>query len=217
MRSNASVSDMSKTDLSHVLSSSAVTLRSEKCSDHVMFSKSAHTDPNLFIGALSRKQLQTVQGGCDTPLKDLNAITQNNLYDRVKSQLMESNLAMYTTAPNFVGAQMDDGCQPTPPFLDSLKRNGNLSITRSTSQAPTSLLKDHECIKKKNAKDGLVGKDAASSNFELRLGQPPQAGNPVPSFIEPPLFNALASPPKLQSLKQMTNSALNQYFFLAVC
>ncbi|XP_061376429.1 uncharacterized protein LOC133318449 isoform X2 [Gastrolobium bilobum] len=204
LKSNSSASDMSKSDLSHILSSSAVILRSGKSSDCVMFPK--NTDHNLFTGPSSRKQPTTIQDGCNIPFKGCTGISQSNLYDRVKSQLMESNLAMYTTSPNFVGTQLDDGCQPMPPFLDSLKRNGNLSIAHSPSQTPTSLLKDLECIKKKNAKDGLVGRDAASSNIELRLGQPPQTGNPVPSFIEPPEFTALASPPKLQPLKQMINN-----------
>ncbi|TKY58111.1 Histone-lysine N-methyltransferase ATX2 [Spatholobus suberectus] len=219
MKSNASAFDMSKTDLSHILRSSAVMLRSGKSSDYVMFPKNAHTDHNLFIDALSRKRSTTIQDGCNIPLKGFTGISDNSLNDQLKTQLMESNLAMYTTAPNLVGTQLDDGCQPIPPFLDSLKRKGNLSTAHSHSQTPTRLLKDHDCIKKKIAKDGLVGRDAASSNIELRLGQPPQTGNPLPSFIEPLLFNApaAASPPKLQPLKQTINSALNQCFILADC
>ncbi|KAJ1407786.1 Jas TPL-binding domain [Sesbania bispinosa] len=205
MKSNASGSDMSKSDLPHILSSSAVTLRSGKSSDYVMFPKNAHTDHNLFIGALSSKQITTIQDNCNIPLKGFTGISQS-LCERVKNQLLESNLAAYTTAPNIGGTQLDDGCQPITPFLDSLKRNGNVLIAHSPTQTPTSLLKEHECIKKKNAKDCLVGRDAASSNIELRLGQPPQTGNPVQSYIEPPLFNALASPPKLQPLKQMINN-----------
>ena len=209
MKSNASASNVSKTDLSHILSSSAVILRSAKPSDYVTFPKDACTDPNSFSEALSRKQLTTIQEGGNILLKGFTGISQNNLYDRVKSQIKDSNLATCTTAPNFVGAQLDGGCQPTPPFLDSLKRNENLSIAHSPSQTPTSLLKDQECIKNNNAKDVLVGRDAASSNIQLRLGQPPQTGNPVPPFIEPPLFNALVSPSKLHLLKPMNNSALN--------
>lgn len=166
---------------------------------------------------MSRKQATTIQDGCNIPLKGFTGISQNSLYDQLKNQLTVSNLAMYTTAPNFVGTQLDDGCQPIPPFFDSQKRKGNLSSAHSPLQIPASLLKDHDCIKKKNANDGLVGKDAASSNIDLRLGQPPQTGNLLPSFAEPLLFNALASPPKSQPLKQMINSALNQCFVLADC
>ncbi|KAH1094100.1 hypothetical protein AAZX31_14G109900 [Glycine max] len=180
MRSNSSAFDMSKTNLSHMLSSSAV---------------------------MSRKQATTIQDGCNIPLKGFTCISQNSLYDQLKNQLMVSNLAMYTTAPNFIGTQLDDGCQPIPPSFDSLKRKRNLSSAHSPLQTSTSLLKDHDCIKKKNASDGLVGRDAASSNIDLRLGQPPQTGNPLPSFVEPPLFNALASPPKSQPLKQMITNA----------
>jgi hypothetical protein len=154
------------------------------------------------------------QDGCNIPLKGLNAFMQNNRYDRVKSQLMESNMAIFTPSPNFVGVQLNDGCQPIPPFLDSLKRDENLSITQS-AQIPTSH-KDHACIKKKNVKTGILDKDATSSNIELRLGQPHQAGNPVASFVESPLFT-FASSPKLHFLKQMTNSASNQYFLFTVC
>ncbi|KAK7320672.1 hypothetical protein VNO77_30365 [Canavalia gladiata] len=179
MQSNAAASGTSKADLSHILSSSAVILR---------------------------KQPTAVQDGCNIPLKGFPGISQNSLYDRVKSQLMESNLAMYSTAPNIVETQLDDGCQLMPPFLDSVKWKGNLSTANSPLQTTTSHMKDHECIIKKNAKDGLVGRDAASSNIELRLGQPPQTGNPVSSFIEPPRFNALAGSPKLQPLKQMVNN-----------
>ncbi|XP_013465810.2 uncharacterized protein [Medicago truncatula] len=117
---------------------------------------------------------------------------------------MKSNMAICTPAPNFVGAQLNDGCQPIPPFLDSLKSNEYLPITQST-QIPTNLLKEHECIKKKNVKTGLLGKDVTSSNIELRLGQPPWAGNLVDSFVESPLFT-FASSPKLHSLMQMTNN-----------
>ncbi|XP_028208547.1 uncharacterized protein LOC114391790 isoform X1 [Glycine soja] len=207
MRSNASAFDMSKTNLSHMLSSSAVMSRSAKSSDYAVFPKNAHADNNLFIDALSSKQATTIQDGCNIPLKGFTGISQNSLYDQLKNQLTVSNLAMYTTAPNFVGTQLDDGCQPIPPFFDSQKRKGNLSSAHSPLQIPTSLLKDHDCIKKKNANDGLVGKDAASSNIDLRLGQPPQTGNLLPSFAEPLLFNALASPPKSQPLKQMINNA----------
>lgn len=211
MKFNASASDVSKSDLSHILSSAAVTLRSENHSDYVMFPKNADTDHNLFIGALSRKQPIIIQDGCNIPLKGINAIIQNKQYPRANSQLMETDLAICKTAPNFVGAQLDDGFQPITPFLDSRKRNGNLPNTHSTSQIPTSLLKDHEYIKKKNAKDVLAGKDATSSNIELRLGQPPRERIPVRSFTESPLFTCV-SPPKLQSLKQMTNSELSQFF-----
>lgn len=210
MKSNVSPFDMSKTNLSRMLGSSTVMLRSGKSSDYVMFPNTAHTDHNLFIGALSRKQETTIQDGRNIPLKGFTGISQNSLHDQLKNQLMESNPAIYTTAPTFVGTQLDDGCQPIPPFFDSVKRKGNLTIAHCPLQIPTSLLKDHDCIKQKNAKDDLVGGDAASSNVDLRLGQPPQTGNPPPSFIEPLLFNALASPPKLQPLKQMINSALNQ-------
>ncbi|XP_020235631.1 uncharacterized protein LOC109815338 isoform X3 [Cajanus cajan] len=206
MKSNASAFDMSKTNLSHMLSSSAVMLRSGKYSDYVMFPKNVHTDHNLFIGALSRKQATTIQDDCNIPLKGFTGISQNSLYDQLKNQLMESNLAMCTTAPNFVGTQLDNDCQPIPTFFDSLKRKGIWSTAYSSLETPTSLLKDHDCIKKQSAKDGLVGRDAASSNAHLRLGQPPQTGNPLPSFIEPLLFNAVASPPKLQPLKQIINN-----------
>ncbi|KAK7383483.1 hypothetical protein VNO78_29162 [Psophocarpus tetragonolobus] len=207
MKSNASVFDTPKTNLSHMLRSSAVMSRSGKSSDHVMFPKNAHMDHDLFIGALSRKQATTIQDDCNNPLKGFSSISQNSLYDQLKNQLMESNLAMYTTAPNFLGTQLEDGCLSRSPFFDSLKRKGNLSTAHSSLQTPTRHLKDHDCIKKKNANDGLVGRDAASSNVDLRLGQSPQTGNPLPSFIEPLLFNALASPPKLQPLKQMINNA----------
>ncbi|XP_017430072.1 uncharacterized protein LOC108337982 isoform X4 [Vigna angularis] len=178
MKSNASVFDMSKTNLSHILSSSAV---------------------------MSRKQATTIQDGCNIPLKGFPGISQNSFVDLLKSQLMESNLAMYTTAPNFGGTQLDDGCHPIPPFLDSLKTKVSLSTVHSPLQTPTNLLKDHDCIKTKA--NGLVGRDAASSNVDLRLGQPPQTGNPLPSFVEPLQFNILASTPKLQPQKQMINNA----------
>jgi len=216
MKSNASAFDVYKTNLSHMLSSSAVMSRSGKSSsDYVMFPNNARTDNNLFIGTLSRKQATTIQDGCNIPLKGSTGISQKSFADQLKNQLMESNLGMYTTAPNFGGTQLDDGCHPIPPFLDSLKGTGSLSTAHSPLQTPTNLLKDHDCITK-NANDGLAGRDAASSNVDLRLGQPPQTGNPLPSFIEPLLY-ALPSPPKLQPQKQMINSALNQYFILADC
>ncbi|XP_073223764.1 uncharacterized protein [Cicer arietinum] len=177
MESNAFASDMSKSDLSHILNSAAATLR---------------------------KQPITNQDGFIIPLKGLNAFTQNSQYDQGKTKLMESNVAICTHSSNFFGAQLDDGCQSIPPFLDTLKRNGYLSIIQST-QIPTSHRKDLECIKKENVKSSLLGKDATSSNIELRLGQPPQAGNPVSSFAESPMFT-FASSPKLHSLKQMTNN-----------
>ncbi|CAJ1972051.1 unnamed protein product [Sphenostylis stenocarpa] len=217
MKPNASAFDMSKTNLSHMLSSSAVKSRSEKSSDYAMFPNNSHMDHNLFIGELSRKQPTIIKDGGHIPLKGFTGILQSSFYDQLKNQLMESNLAMYTTAPNFVGTQPDDGCHPIPAFFYSLRTRGNLSTAHSPLQTPTSLLKDHDCIKKKSANDGLVGRDAASSNVDLRLGQPPQPGNPLPSFIEPLLFNADPSPPKLQPQKHMSNSALNQCFVVADC
>ncbi|XP_068471510.1 uncharacterized protein [Phaseolus vulgaris] len=205
MKSNASAFDVSKTNLSHMLSSSAVMSRSGKSSsDYVMFPNNARMDNNLFIGTLSRKQATTIQDGCNIPLKGCTGISQKSFVDQLKNQLMESNLGMYTTAPNFGGTQLDDGCHPIPPFLDSLKGTGSLSTAHSPLQTPTNFLKDRDCITK-NANDGLAGRDAASSNVDLRLGQPPQTGNPLPSFIEPLLY-ALASPPKLQPQKQMINN-----------
>jgi len=102
MKSNASASDMSKGDFSNIPNSAAVTLRSEKFSDYVMFLKNADTDLNLFFGALSRKQPISNEDGHNIPLMGVNAFTQNNLYEQVKSQIMESNMAIFTPAPNFV-------------------------------------------------------------------------------------------------------------------
>ncbi|MED6110151.1 hypothetical protein PIB30_040306 [Stylosanthes scabra] len=184
MRSNSSSSSMSKSDLSHMSSSSAVRLRSAKPCDYVTFRKATSTDPNLFSGVFPRKQPNTIQENGKFPLKGFVGIR---------------------TTTNIVGTQGDDGCQPVPPFFDSLKWNENLSVAHSPSQILTSLPIDQEGIKDNNAKDVLIGKDAASSNIELRLGQPPQKGNPVPSFIGHPLFSALVSPPKLHPAKLMIN------------
>jgi len=181
-----------------------------------MFPNNARMDNNLFIGTLSRKQATTIQDGCNIPLKGFTGISQNSYVNQLKNQLTESNLAMYTTAPNFGGTLPDDGCHPMPPFLDSLKRKGSLSTVHSPLQTPTNLLKDHGCLKK-NASDGLAARDVVSSNVDLRLGQPPQTGNSLPSFMEPLLSNSLASSPKLQCQRQMINSALNQCFVLADC
>ncbi|XP_057422911.1 uncharacterized protein LOC130716892 isoform X3 [Lotus japonicus] len=196
MKSNASASDMCKSDFPQILCSSAITLRSGRSSDYVMFPRSADTYHNLYNGALSRKQITTIQDGSNTPHKGFTGISQNNFHERVKPK------ATYMTATNIGGAHIDVESQHIPHFLHSPKRHGNLSIDHSPSQTPTSLLRDHACIKMNNAKEGLVGADAASSNFELRLGQPPQTVNTVPS-----LFNALASPSKLQPQEHMINSA----------
>ncbi|XP_057721971.1 uncharacterized protein LOC130936023 isoform X1 [Arachis stenosperma] len=184
MRSNSSSSSMSKSDLSQILSSSAVRLRSAKPCDYVPFPKATSTDPSLLSGVFPREQPNTIQESGKIPLKGFVGTC---------------------TTTNIVGIQGDDGCQPVPPFLDSLKRNDNFSVAHSPSQIPTSFPIDHACIKNNNEKDVLTSKDAASSNIELRLGQPPQTGNPVPSFIGHPLFNALVSPPNLHLAKPMIN------------
>lgn len=205
MKSNGINSNMSQGDLSQLFNSPVVSLQPGKPSDNVVFPKDAHTDHHLFVGTLSEKQQTTVRDGCNIPIKGFSGNIQNNLPDRANSQLMEFNLATYFTPPNLFGTQQNDGCEVTTAYLDCLKRNGNSSIAYSPLQNPISLRKDLDFTNNKKANEGFVGRDAASSNIELRLGQPPQTGNPVLSIIEPQQFDALVSPQQLQYLKQMTH------------
>ncbi|KAF7817278.1 Histone-lysine N-methyltransferase TRX1 [Senna tora] len=198
MKSNATNLNMSKSDSFHPFNPSVVSLR--KPPDNVMFPKDAHTD---YDGALTSKQQTIIHNGCNIPIRGSTGISPRNLHDRADSQFMEFN----ATPPNLVGTQWDDGSLLTPAYLDTLKRSGNFSVANFPSQNPTSFLKDLGFCVKKSANEGSVGRDATSSNFELRLGQPPQTRNPVLSIIEQQQFDSLVSPPKLQYSMQITQNS----------
>ncbi|KAI4316365.1 hypothetical protein L6164_024351 [Bauhinia variegata] len=189
MKSTPSASNMSKSDLPHLSNQ-----------------KNAHRGHNLFSGALSGKQQTTVQDGCNIAFKGFSVTSKSNLHYMVDEHLMEPNVATYATAPSVLRTRGNDGCQSIA-SIDTLKRNENSTTISSPLQNPISLMKDPVFSINSNAKEGLVDRDAAFSNIELRLGQPPQTGNRVLPVLEPQPFDELFSPQKLEILKQMIHNS----------
>jgi hypothetical protein len=214
VKSSVTMPNMCKSsDLSHLVSSSGGLVRSGQPLDHVLYPKNSHTDQDLLFDALQNKKQRNIQDVDNVLFKSLNGTSWRNLHAVVDNQIMELPVSRCSTPQKLFGSGLDNGCQSIAAYVDFIMKNGNSSISQSTLQNLRDLGKDSDVSRSKNAKDSvIVGRDATSSNIELRLGQPYQpsqtSGNSVLPVIGPQLFDKLVNPPKSCFHRQMIHNGL---------
>jgi hypothetical protein len=208
-------------DLSHRVGSSGGLGRSRQPLDRVHFPKNPHTDQKSLVDALQNEKQRNFQDVDNLLLKSSVGTSWRNLHAAVDNQMMECPVSRCSTMQKLVGTGVDNGRQSISAYIDGIMKNGNPSTSYSTLQNVKDLSKDSDVSKTKNAKDSaIVGRDAASSNIELRLGQPNQpsrtSGNSILPVIGPQQFDKLGNPPKSCFPWQMIhNGLLETYFYLA--
>ncbi|XP_059459428.1 uncharacterized protein LOC132188988 isoform X4 [Corylus avellana] len=199
-------------DASHRVGSTGGLVRSRQPLDHVHFPKNPHTDQKLLIDALQNEKQRNFQDVDNFLLKSSVGTSWRNLHAAVDNQMMECPISRCSTTQKFVGTGVDNGCQSISAYIDGIMKNGNPSTSFSTLQNVKDPSKDSDVSKTKNEKDSvIVGRDATSSNIELRLGQPYQpsrtSGNSILPVIGPQLFDKLGNPPKSCFPRQMIHNA----------
>ncbi|XVF89362.1 hypothetical protein PTKIN_Ptkin19aG0124300 [Pterospermum kingtungense] len=162
-----------------------------RCMDDAIFLNNPHRDQNSAPGFLINKQERKSEGSSNSLLKCLFGASQSNMHDAADSQRIKSAVSKSSTMSTFVGRDSDSGCQSMSTWIDSLLKTGNSSLTCSSFQNLRTL---------KTTNDGLISnRDAASSNVELKLGQPYQ--------YAPKHFNTVLAPPKSCYPQQVVNHA----------
>ena len=200
-------------DLPHPVGSSGGLVRSGQPLDHAFFPKNPHTDQDLLIDASQNKKQRNVQDVDKFLPKSLNGTSWSNLHAIGDNQIMEFPTSRRSTLQKFVGSGLDSGCQSISAYNDFIMKNGNSSVSYSALQNVRDLGKDSDVNRTKNVKGSvIVGRDATSSNIELRLGQPYQpsqtSGNSVLPVIGPQLFDKPVNPPKSCFHRQMIDNGL---------
>ncbi|XP_075643736.1 uncharacterized protein LOC142614956 isoform X3 [Castanea sativa] len=201
-------------DLPHPVGLSGGLVRSGQPLDHAFFPKNPHTDQDLLIDASQNKKQRNVQDVDKFLPKSLNGASWSNLHTIGDNQIMEFPTSRRSTLQKFVGSGLDSGCESISAYNDFVMKNGNSSVSHSALQNVRDLGKDSDVNRTKNVKCSvIVGRDATSSNIELRLGQPYQpsqtSGNSVLPVIGPQLFDKLVNPPKSCFHRQMIDNAAN--------
>ncbi|KAF5456778.1 hypothetical protein F2P56_026221 [Juglans regia] len=198
-------------DLSHWFGSSGGLVRSGQPLDHVLFPMN-HPEQNLLIDALQNKKQRNIPDVDNFLLKSSIGSSCSNLDAVVDNQKMECPVSRRSTVQKFVSSGLDNGRQSISACIDSVVKNGNSSIS-STLQNVRELGKDSDVSRNKNKDNVIVGRDAASSNIELRLGQPYQpsrtSGNSILPVIGPQKFDKLLDPPNMCFRQQMIHNAAN--------
>ncbi|XP_042989287.1 uncharacterized protein LOC122316660 isoform X3 [Carya illinoinensis] len=199
-------------DLSHWFGSSGGLVRSGQPLDHVLFPKN-HPEQNLLIDALQNKRRGNISDVDNFLLKSSIGSSCGNLDAVVDNQIMECPVSRGSTVQKFVSSGLDNGRMSISACIDSVLKNGTSSIS-STLQNVRELGKDSDVSRNINVKDNvIVGRDAASSNIELRLGQPYQpsrtSGNSILPVIGPQKFDKLLDPPNVCFRRQMIHNAAN--------
>lgn len=198
MKSKTTLSNVSS-NCSHLVQSSEGLLRSGQLFNNVMLSKNYHTDQNLVVDASQNKEKSNVLDG--------NCIAPNGLVGNSQRNV-EWPLSQCSTVSRSAGSGLQDGHRSTSAYIDSVL-NGNSSITGPGLQDVRTVGQKSDFSIFKNASNSFfVGKDAAFSNVELKLGQPYQ--NSISSdrpALGPQLLDAVVNPSKLAFPEHMIHNS----------
>ncbi|XP_060673473.1 uncharacterized protein LOC107421144 isoform X3 [Ziziphus jujuba] len=198
LRSRATTSNISS-NISHLVHSSEGLVRSGQTLDNSGLSKNLHTDQNLVIDALQNKQKRNVQDNSNILLKGLIGTSLSNVRAVVDNQIMECPVSQCLTMSKFVGIGSQDGSQSISGYIDSILKNGNSSISYPASQELKTICKESDLSMINAQRSLFVGRDAALSNIELKLGQPYQSSqqfeNSNLTALGPQLLDTLVNPP----------------------
>ena len=205
MKSSATMPKISNTHLANPVGSSQGFSR---CMDNIMFPSNPHTGQNSATGLLHNKQVRKNEGSSNFLLKHSVGASQSNLHDVADGQRMECAVSKGSIMSTIVGRDSDNGCQSMSAWIDSISKTGNSSLTHPSLQNLRTLGQNYDESAAKITGDSVIyDRDAASSNVELKLGQPYQPsqlmGNYALPVIAPKRFNTVLDPPKSCYPEQM--------------
>lgn len=184
----------------HLIHPSEGLVKSAQHLDNVGLSKNLVTDQNMGIDAFENKQKRNLLDDSNILLKGMNGTSYSNLQPVADNQIMECLISRCSTTPKFVGTGSQDRGQSISGYVDPILKNGNSFISHPALQELRTITKESG-VSMVNAQNSVfVGRDAAASNIELRLGQPYQSsqnsGNSDLLSLGPQLLNSLVNPPK---------------------
>ncbi|GAV60562.1 SET domain-containing protein/PHD_2 domain-containing protein/zf-HC5HC2H_2 domain-containing protein [Cephalotus follicularis] len=164
-------------DLTQLVGSPGGFIRSGLPVDDIGFPNNHHTDQNWVIGSLHNKQERNDQDSGSFLLKGFSTCHSSTVAV-VDNQIVRCPTSRSSTTSKLVGRGSNHSYPSLPVHMDSIARFGNLCMTQPNIQ-------NSGVRGIKNAKDGVaVDSNAASSNIDLRLGQPYQQNRtPVNSVL----------------------------------
>ncbi|XVE97377.1 hypothetical protein REPUB_Repub03eG0014400 [Reevesia pubescens] len=177
--------------------------------DNTMFLSNPYTCQNSAAGLFNKKQDRKNESSSNFLLKHFGA-SQSNLHDVADGQKMECAVSKISTMSTFVSRDSDNACQSMSAWIDSILKTGNSSLTHSSLQKFRPLGQNYDFTAAKFADGVISDRDAASSNVELKLGQPyqpSQPGSPALPVIAPKHFNTVVDPPKSSYPEQTVDRA----------
>ena len=218
MKSNVTVSSLyKKSDLPRQVGSSGGSLRFEQPWDNVVFPKNPRTSQNSVNDALHDKLQGNGSDRSNFLLKSSVATSQSSLHALASNQKLESPRSRCSTMSKVIGRRgPNNDAQSISACVDSISKSGTSFIY--SLPLPNERTLGSDISRHSVSREGVIVKrDAASSNIELRLGQPCQQnqtlGNSVLPVMAPQILGTLSAPQKSFFPEQLVrNSALNAVY-----
>lgn len=194
---------------SHLANPVGTSQGSSRCMDNTMFLSNPHKDQNSAPRLLINKRERKMEGSSNSLLKHFIGASQSDVHDADDSQRMKCAVSKSSTISTFVGRDSDSGCQSIT-WIDSMLKTGNSSLTHSSLQNLRTLGLNYDESAAKITNDCVISdRDAASSNVELKLGQPYQPSQPIGNYVLPAIapkhFNTVHAPSKSCYPQQVVN------------
>ncbi|GLT76145.1 hypothetical protein SLA2020_478210 [Shorea laevis] len=184
------------------------------CGENISCLKNPHMDQNLSIDPLHNKQQRNVEDSSNFLPRGSIGTSQSNLRAVADNHIVESAASKSSSASKFVGRVPDNGSHSISAWIDTILKTGNPCLTHASLQNLKA--RGQSCVVNtaKIAQDGVIGDNkSASSNIELRLGQPYQQSQSLRNYAlplsEPKPLGILADPPKSCYPEQKIHCANN--------
>ncbi|KAK8535219.1 hypothetical protein V6N13_081357 [Hibiscus sabdariffa] len=177
-----------------------------------LFPSNVHTEQNSAFCLLHNKLERKNEGNNNFLLKHLFGASRSNLHDVADGQIMECTFSRSSAMSTSGGRDSDNGCQSMSTWIDSILKTGNSSLTHSSLQNVRTFGRNYDASASKITGDVISDRDAASSNVELKLGQPYQPSQPIVNsalpVIAPKHFDMVVNPPKSCYSEKMAGRAM---------
>ncbi|GMI95088.1 hypothetical protein HRI_003178100 [Hibiscus trionum] len=182
-----------------------------RCMDNSLFLSNVHTEQNSAFSLLHNKLERKNEGNNNFLLKHFFGASRSNLHDVADGQIMECTFSKSSAMSTSGGRDSDNGCQSMSTWIDSILKTGNSSLTHSSLQNVRTFGRNYDASASKITDDVISDRDAASSNVELKLGQPYQPSQPIVNsalpVIAPKHFDTVVDPPKSCYSEKMAGRA----------
>ncbi|XP_040973161.1 uncharacterized protein [Gossypium hirsutum] len=137
----------------------------------------------------------------------------SSLLDVADGRRMECAFSKSSTMSTFGGRDSANGCQSVSTWIDSILKTRNPSLAYSSLQNLRTLGRNYDATAAKITGDIVISdRDAASSNVELKLGQPYQPSQPIGNsalpVVAPKHFKTVVGPPKSYHSEKMVDRAM---------